>query len=481
MSISYQVYEIMSIMRNPHIKYGFLKGSGGSGKTYSISEFIKHSKTKPYQYIFIGPTGKSVSVAEEKGLTGSTIHRFFGILNNNSKVEINKYIKSKYGSKSSYIKEMKHKLLEIKYIFIDEISMVNDQLLEHIIMTVEKAASKNIKLILAGDYHQIPPVIKTGEFLKSSLDTIVELISSREMKMVEFNTRYRSNNEFYNEFLFDLRSGKYEDVKTVSNYLKHFFNVYKGKINENIKYKVTYLEHKNDVVRSINEELLEALPSPLVISKRKILVDEYKPEDIELRNDIIRDFQMDEELSFKVGAKILFRVNDMDGVFKNGDEGIIKKINTDSVIVEKFAFDGIIEILVKKHIYHTTELEHEQGVMIEIEQYPFSLGSARTIHKSQGDGFDFLHLNFDFLDHGKMSNQAKWQMLYVCLSRVINPNNVYIEESSLKLLESKWYLLKHKGTEVKNDKKFTYINIDYKKLSLNFECGMDEERYLRRI
>ncbi len=464
--IPHQVYEIQSVCRNPHIHYGFLKGAGGTGKTYAIAAFITNAKVHHHQYLFVGPTGKSVSVAEEKGLVGSTIHRFFMIQTNDTNEKINDFIGKKFGSTKKYYAEMRKKFLEIKYVFIDEISMVNDQLLFHILKTIEHAGRQGTQIFLAGDYHQLPSVVTDDSGATTSRPIIETLIAERDMKVIEFNTRYRSDNEDYNEFLFDIRAGKIHDSQSIANYLRHHFNVHKNGVAEDITPNLTFLEFMNEKVREINEDLLDELPGVPVTSEHKIIKDEYTTNDTWIRNKIIDDFQMDKTLVFKVGAKVLFRVNNMDGQFKNGDEGIIESIKVDSIMVRKLS-QGNPLLEIKKHTYKTGILEEEDGFFIEVEQYPFSLGNARTIHKSQGDGFENLHLDFSFFSFPKLYGEYKWQLFYVCLSRVIDPSKVWISEASLKLVEQQWDLFK---------------KVNHYGLSLNFDNDdMAAETYLRRI
>ena len=99
-------------------------------------------------------------------------------------------------------------------------------------------------------------------------------------------------------------------------------------------------------------------------------------------------------------------------------------------------------------------------------QLPFSLGNAMTYHKAQGSGLLYLHLDFEFLNYGSISNEAKWQTLYVGLSRVIDPSKVYIHEKSIKILERQYRL---------------FQQINYNKLNLIFDSvEMQPQHYITR-
>lgn len=467
MKIPHQVYEIQAICKNPYIKYGFLRGQGGSGKTYTISQFLKHSKVPPFRYLFVGPTGKSISVAEDKGMVGSTIHSFFMIQNNDTTAKIESFLIYKYNSMKNYYQEMKKKLEEIKYIFIDEISMVNDQLLLHILRTLEAAGRNDLNIFLSGDYHQLPAILKNTT-ANDSLSSIEELIAERVMKCIDFNTRYRSENEDFNEFLFDIRAGNIYDPLSISNYIKHFCNVYKKQddIPDEDRKKLTYLFYSNNQVNDTNELILDDLPGQRFESTAKIIHNQYPINELETRDTLVNQFQMDEHLVFKEGSKILFRVNDPDKKFKNGDEGLIEKVYHDRIIVKKFSHNQETIIEIKKHIYRTGEMEIKDGYDIQIEQWPFSLGNARTIHKAQGDGFEYLHLDFGFFSISSFTNAYKWRLFYVQMSRIITPENVWITEDSIKLLERQYNLFK---------------GVNHNRFSLDFyNDQMMPEKYLRR-
>ena len=465
--IPHQVYTFQGFFKNPQYKYIFLDGAGGSGKTYMIAEWLKHIQFNHYQYTFLGPTGKSISVAEEKGMYGSTLHRFFMIETNDTKDKIEKHITIKFKTIETYHAELKKKLIDIKIMFIDEISMVNDNLLDFIIKTMGKIAP-NIKLVFSGDYHQLPAVIdkKKTEYqnVESSLDIIRDLIQTRVMGKVSFITRFRSENEDYNEWLHDLRGGQYNDSGEIADAFEHWFNVYEDNtMDTNLKHQLTFLDYVGDNVDAINKSLIHELPGKLYKSKATVLVDIYPQGKKSERDDIVKDFQMDQLVSFKLGSKVLFRVNNMNGMFKNGDEGIIEEIKDNSVVIRKLS-GNVIEV--EKHTYMPGSLDQSNGFDIQIKQWPFSLGNARTFHKSQGDGFEYLHLNLDFLGFNSLMSENKWQILYVGISRVIDPTKVWIPRSSINLLRN-------------NVKMFKRIN--WGKLGLDFESDdMYYQEYVRR-
>jgi len=470
LNIPHQVYEIQAINRNPNKKYGFLDGAGGVGKSHAIATFIKSFELDD-QYVFLGPTGKSVSVAEEKGMNGSTLHRFFMIETNDTNDKIQKHLTLRFGTIEYYYAELKKKLIDIKILFIDEVSMINNHLLDFILTTMDIIAP-NVMIWLAGDYHQLPPVIDATKVeyvsVGNSIDMVRSAIIKRQMGVVKFITRYRSDNETYNEFLHDLRQGQYLNSVDVANWIAHFFNVWDDNIPlpKELLSKLTFLDQNADEVVRLNKKMLAELPGKVFKSTMKLLTDKYPKNCFRERNYIIDAFQLDNTLEFKIGSKILFRVNDQNGAYKNGDEGIVVDVKQKTVIIKKFSGDNEILLEISKHHYNSSLVDKANGYVIEAEQWPFSLGTARTIHKSQGDGFEWLHINLKFLSYSYLEDDFKWRLMYVVLSRVIDPSKVWIPKSSIEILKNNRNFLKKVG---------------WHKFSLNFESNdMEYQEYLPR-
>ncbi len=468
--IPHQVFHIKALIENPAINYIFLRGAGGTGKTHAIAKFLEFFDYKHHEYVFLGPTGKSISVAEEKGMFGSTIHRWFGILKSTSKKDIDQHIVTRYGSWDNYILYMKNKIKDVELLIIDEISMVNNNILEHILVVLQEI-KPDLKVIISGDYAQLPPVIidKFNKFndLTSSIGIVQDLITYRYMGIVDFITRYRSPNENFNEWLHNFRQGKFQSSFDIANYMRTNFNVYSDELPTELQQKTTFLAYSKEVVREVNELLLQELPGGRSFTSTARFEKDIYPHNASAeRNSIIDTFQMDPSFKFKIGSKVLFRVNDPQGFFKNGDEGIVVDVTDKCVLVNKITATGEFLIEVKKHNFKTTPAEIDEGFDISLFQLPFSLGNAMTYHKSQGSGLLFLHLDFEFLNYSSISNEAKWQTLYVGLSRVIDPSKVYIHEKSIKTLERQYRL---------------FQQINYNKLNLIFDSvEMQPQHYITR-
>ena len=105
-----------------------LDGRGGTGKTNLIKMLQTELKLRGIKYSSVAPTNKACRLID-----GKTIHMF--VASNNGKT----------------IRDM-----DIKYLFIDEVSMMSEQFYKYFI--VLKRMRPDIKFILSGDFDQLQPV-----------------------------------------------------------------------------------------------------------------------------------------------------------------------------------------------------------------------------------------------------------------------------------------------------------------------------------
>lgn len=131
----------------------FLTGAAGSGKTYTLNQFIKLAKN----------SGKHVSVTATTGLAathlgGNTIHAWSGI-------GIYDHLARNFAEKMS--KSRAEIIKDTDILIIDEISMLHDfrlDMVEEICRTIRQNDEPfgGIQVILCGDFFQLPPINRTG-------------------------------------------------------------------------------------------------------------------------------------------------------------------------------------------------------------------------------------------------------------------------------------------------------------------------------
>ncbi len=128
----------------------YLGGMAGTGKSQVLKAVTKFFADigQSGQIVLLAPTG---STAAQIG--GSTYHSYLGINDkNNSK------------SSASTIARLHQKLQTVKYVFIDEVSMISCQDLYKISARLAQLTNENeeafggMNMIFAGDFAQLPPV-----------------------------------------------------------------------------------------------------------------------------------------------------------------------------------------------------------------------------------------------------------------------------------------------------------------------------------
>ena len=263
-----------------------------------------------------------------------------------------------------------------KSIAIDEVSMLNADDLDAIIRTGKKNFWK--ELILVGDLKQLPPV---------EGDDITHSKYWNNIEKQELTKIWRQDDPEFVEKLNILREG--------------------GKIklpNKEYTGDETVLTPYRKVAQKINENKLSG----------KIITSEGRV----LKGKSWQKVRAEKTLKFCIGAEIIMIDNHRNGDYKNGTRG--KIIAYDRLLVDIRLKNNKI-VSVGKKVFEQVK----DGVRVWAgEQYPFILGYAITIHKSQGMTLDkiAIDVNSKFFAKG---------MKYVAVSRVKKWEDLYIYSGNL--------------------------------------------------
>jgi exodeoxyribonuclease-5 len=131
------------------------KGYAGTGKTFSISEFIRmlvdEGKLKYDQVVFTAPTNKAVKVLrgylDNAGLAGCSTRTIYSLLG--LSMQPNGEVKELFA------REDEVDLSQLRLVIVDEGSMVN----RHLMKEITKAAEgQDLPFLFMGDPAQLPPV-----------------------------------------------------------------------------------------------------------------------------------------------------------------------------------------------------------------------------------------------------------------------------------------------------------------------------------
>ncbi|ELH7553723.1 helicase, partial [Campylobacter upsaliensis] len=282
------------------------------------------------------------------------------------------------------------------------------------------------KILLVGDFFQLPPVVKEKQnslFVNTYYAFASLFWEELRLKNVKLSVPKRTDNAEFYEHLSLLREG-YLREQTLDYFEKMLIKTWDL---ETLDDGFTLLCGINKRVNVINEQKLAKINAPLLNFKAKF---EKKDENLSDGQFMawVSGLGILEELKIKVGARIIFCMNNFEQNYYNGEQGIIEDIVEDErgILLQIMKNNGQM-ILLEPYIFELSEFKEEGeeldlNIRASVVQYPIKLAYAITIHKSQGMSIEKLVCDIDHIfENGQ---------LYVALSRATNPQ-------SLKILYSK--------------------------------------------
>jgi len=383
----------------------FLTGGAGVGKSYLVKDLIKKY---PRNLVVVAPTGIAAV-----NIGGQTIHSFFEFSRNLSKLNSLSYPKKKL-------------LQRTDLIIIDEISMVSKKLFDKINERLFEVDYKG-KLLIVGDFYQLPPVNveEEGWAFES------KWWKYWEFETIELTEIKRTTHKKFSEILLKLRDGSFDD--------KDIDFIEQMKNNKHLKNRnLTFLYSTNKKVDNKNSLMLEKLDTPLITFKA---YDELFHKDKEKQfENFKKSLNIPEIFEIKKGAVVLNIVNQKfdDEVLYNGEKGVVVDIDEKNEIIKvDFEYRGVLEI--ERYSFDLVEYDYDgsedkiiQNIIGSFYQFPLKLAYAITIHKSQGLSIDNLAIDLSFIFSPAQA--------YVALSRAINPDNVVINPPKYQRLREVFYI-----------------------------------------
>ena len=324
-----------------------ITGGPGTGKTTIIKAIVNiiiHEKRlKESDIALLAPTGRaSKKLMETTGISASTIHKYLGW-----DKDSNTFATDEYSPRSE------------KYIIVDEVSMIDTLLMEALL----KGIKRDSKLILVGDYYQLPSVSE-GQILK-------DIIDSDCLPVIRLNQIYRQTEGSYIlNLAYDIKE------KNISEdlFIKKEDYLFISSDNDNT---ISYIKEvvKKAIKKGYTDKEVQVL-APMYkslngIDNLNIMLQElFNPKSDKKKEIKFRD------VTFREYDKVLQLVNDPDNNVYNGDIGYIEDIiiSKDKKIINQINinYDGnIVEYTPDKFIN-------------------FRHGYAISIHKAQGSEFDMV-------------------------------------------------------------------------------------------
>lgn len=351
-NIEYNVEQVKAIKKSLENNITIITGGPGTGKTTIIKGIVNlYSKLNKYSFeetvkhlALLSPTGRaSKKMSEATSYPASTIHRFLKWSKDDNKFMVN---------------ENNPDFSDL--IIIDEVSMIDIELFSSLL----KGLTKNIKLILVGDYNQLPSV-GPGNLLKDLIDS--EVIDTVSLEMI-----YRQSDNSYIPILaHDIKNNELSEefLETKDDYT--FLKCSKESIINNLKNLSYKLIEKGYNYKNVQILAPMYAGSNGIDNLNKELQDIYNPKTINKKEVKIGD------VIYRENDKILQLVNNPDENVFNGDIGIITKI-----LDEHESESKKTEIYVQ---YDFSCVKYLPKDLVKIKH-----GFVISIHKSQGSEFDLV-------------------------------------------------------------------------------------------
>lgn len=390
--------KLMQILKKDNV---FLSGGAGTGKSFLSMQVIQAFRKKGEFVVVL-----SSSALSALNIGGLTLHSFLvlGICNNLEELAINDKKRKKA------IKELEKLLKKCKLLVIDEISMVSANLFEMIAYRLKSCAFKG-RLLIVGDFCQLPPVFKAHKGLFGFTYAYESAAwEDFKLKYLLLTQPKRSKDLHFYKHLSKLRFGEL-DFKS----LEYFSKLWVADISDDF----SILCALNKKVDSINDKRLS-----LIKGKEKLIEGIKSIEDPSLSEQAyenwLKSINASLFLRLKIGAKIIFCVNNKTAGYVNGEQGVIKDFDEDNIVIEK---EGE-ELYIKRYAYKLSVFYEngEEFVRAAFYQYPIKLAYAITMHKAQGMSIKKLVVDID-----KIFENAQ---LYVALSRSSDPKYLKIISKS---------------------------------------------------
>lgn len=372
----------------------FITGKAGSGKSSLLNYFVQNTEKNVAILAFTGLAAINVG--------GETIHSFFkfplGFIDEDQ-------IKHK--------NNLEFKLKSLDVIIIDEISMTRADIIDAInkSLQVNRKSDKpfgGVQMVFVGDLYQLPPIVGNdiknvyNKYYKTPYFFSANVFKNYSLPYVNLEKIHRQKDQKFINVLNSIRERK--DLNQALMILNQHIGFSLKDIKDGDTICITTTNKKS---QEINDYFLNKINSKLFRYECKVTGDFDE-----------KSYPTDPILELKVGAKVMFIRNDYDKRYVNGDIGIILNL-TEKEIIIKLRDSNIYLTRAtwekEKYTYIPSEEEGKKGkiekcVVGTFTQFPIKLAWAITIHKSQGQTYNDVFI--DFHNGTFTSGQA-----YVALSR----------------------------------------------------------------
>jgi ATP-dependent exoDNAse (exonuclease V) alpha subunit len=246
------------------------------------------------------------------------------------------------------LSDLKKVLKATDLIIIDEISMVSTDLMEMIAYRLNHYGYLG-KVLLVGDFFQLPPVQKQqnrNDVFGEKLYAFESMAWERlDLTVIELTKMKRTTDAEFTHILSKVRKGHCDEE--VVQYMTKIWNT------DTLKEDPTYLFGRNLEVEQTNRAKLNQLETEeTILFANMEMFGNVNEKKLKGWKNML---PISEQLTLKEGVPVLFTVNKW-GKFVNGERGILKKIEEDYLIVEKE--DEFVRV--ERHVFDLLDMDVKQ-------------------------------------------------------------------------------------------------------------------------
>ncbi len=283
----------------------FLTGSAGSGKTYTLNQYIDYLRARRIPVAVTASTGIAAT-----HMNGTTIHSWSGI-------GIKDELSDRDLANLSRKQFLADRLKDTAVLIIDEISMLHAKQL-NLVNQVLKYVRKNdkpfggIQVVVAGDFFQLPPIGSKGETNREKFAFMSEAWLDAKFHICYLSEQHRQVSEAANGGL---------DLDDILNQIRRqevsfeAIAALEATFDQNVDIKRTRLYTHNLNVNKINDKELAALDGEMMRFEATATGDSKLVETLK------KTVRTQDDLVLKVGAKVMFIKNNSELGVSNGTMG----------------------------------------------------------------------------------------------------------------------------------------------------------------
>lgn len=392
-----------------------LLGAGGTGKSYIIKEIMKERK------VGILCTASTGIAAIPIG--GVTLHRALGLgLFKGDVMSLYKQLEKK--------KNLIRKWKTIDTLIIDEISMLDIGVFVRAsalmsIVRDDRRPWGGIRLILSGDFLQLPPVEIYRDSDSGNAYTYLfehPIWNSMNLRPIILDTPHRFVSKDFFDILSDARYGILSD--RLKDLIEECGNRKIEKHPTGIIPTIVMCTNKD--VDAYNKSKLDKLPGEEVVYECKwssSFDGQTIPTKKEMKNYILKSTRTQEKLVLKKGAQVMLMINTIDDSLCNGSRGVVIGFTNGDSGLPIVRFLNGMEIPIGYNTWSGFGVPRDTDKGIEwekhtITQIPLRCCWSLTQFKTQGCTLDTAVL--------VLENSFAAGSVYVSLSRIRDPTYLYI-------------------------------------------------------